>query len=122
MFLFYSFRRIINTSMMMDDDEYVPLQHSIQARRRAGRASAELDVLLSVGQVLRELPAGSCTVNSKVVLEAADKNAVVDGIKGCRNVQTDQRGCLLVVGSSVDAVHLVQKCGFCRVPMPVSRL
>jgi len=118
MFLFYSFRRIINTSMMMDDDEYVPLQHSIQARRRA---SAELDVLLSVGQVLRELPAGSCT-DSKVVLEAADKNAVVDGIKGCRNVQTDQRGCLLVVGSSVDAVHLVQKCGFCRVPMPVSRL
>ena len=31
--------------------EYGPLRHFIRARRRAGRVSAELDVLLSVGQV-----------------------------------------------------------------------
>ena len=31
--------------------EYGPMRHSIQARRRAGRVSAEIDVLLSLGQV-----------------------------------------------------------------------
>ena len=44
-------------------------------------------------------------MDTKLVHETADEDVMVYGIEGCRDVQTDQHGGLLVVGGHIDAIH-----------------
>ena len=51
-------------------------------------------------------PGGGFTIDAKLAVETAEKSVVVDGVECCRDVEADERRCVLVVCGGVDACLL----------------